>query len=371
MNPKRIRHQDFIRSRDGDDFLDIQQQLDNSDGSEPPEPAENHRPTYAQNWPAYDAAKTNEDVFFKRLLLELLLLAIEEPAPNKCGGRPGFSRKDKLFAMCIKTYYKSDLRKATSILKELHNLHLIGNVPCYKSIDNFFNDSSLNAILDRLILLTALPLASVEDTAAMDSTGFSISKYESWNEHKWGTKTEKKRCWRKLHAVTGTKTNIFITVEVTEKNIADITMLPTLVPNAPKYFPMREFVADKAYNSRAVFNFLEQIGLTPFIPYKSNTVVRSKGSRIWKEMYEFFLKHTDDYLDVYHRRSNIETNFHMLKSRYGTHLYTKHFIANSNELKTRVLCHNLCVLIQEAAESGLNANFEACVKTLQPCVETP
>lgn len=371
MNPKRIKHQDFIHIRDGDDFLDIQYQLDEDDGSAPPEPPERpNRPTYSQDWPAYDAAKTNEDVFFKRLLVELLQLAVEEPTLNKRGGRPGFSRKDKIFCMAIKTYYKSDLRKATSILKELHNLHLIGHVPCYKSIDNFFNDASLNLILDRLILLTALPLATMEVTGAIDSTGFSVSKYESWCTHKWGVPSEKTRCWRKLHAVVGCKTNIFVSAEVTEKNVADVRMLPTVVSDKPKFFQMQDFVADKAYSSRDVFKFLDRLGLNPFIPFKKRSKIESRGAPAWRQMYELFLHSNDEFMNHYHQRSNVETCFHMLKQRFGHHLYTKHFTANQNEIKTRVLCHNLCVLIQESAEHGLSPKFEDCVKTLQTCVET-
>lgn len=143
-------------------------------------------------------------------------------------------------------------------------------------------------------------------------------------------------------------------------------MLPTLVLDAPKYFPMREFVADKTYNSREVFNFLEQLDMTPFISYKSNTVVKARGSKIWKDMYEFFLKFPDEYLDVYHKRSNVESTFHMLKQRYGHHLWTKKFQANQNEIKTRMLCHNLCVLIQERAELGIVPKFEDCVKFCRP-----
>ncbi len=43
---------------------------------------------------------------------------------------------------------------------------------------------------------------------------------------------------------------------------------------------------------------------------------------------------------------------------------TRNFAANQNEIKTRVLCQNLCVLIQEAAESVIIARFDECVKTI-------
>ena len=71
--------------------------------------------TYKQKCPEYNLAKTNESTLFKKLLSELLLLSIEEDDYPKVG-RKGYSIKEKLFAMCIKIYYKSDLRKCQSIL---------------------------------------------------------------------------------------------------------------------------------------------------------------------------------------------------------------------------------------------------------------
>jgi transposase len=263
----------------------------------------------------------------------------------------------------MKEYYKSDLRKTTSILKELHHLQLIHKVPCYKSIDNWYNDKTLTPLLDRLILLTSLPLADIERTAAMDSTGFSVSKYDSWQEHKWGTPSERTRCWRKLHAVVGCTTNIFVSVSVTEKNVADITMLPSVVSDHPHHFAFQDFVADKAYSSRDVFKFLDKLGLEAYIPFKRGSSSDPKGSKLWKQMYQFFRKMPEEYNLHYHQRSNIETTFHMLKQRYGHRLLTKEFVANENEIKARVLCHNLTVLIQEAAERGVIADFAACVKT--------
>ncbi len=44
---------------------------------------------------------------------------------------------------------------------------------------------------------------------------------------------------------------------------------------------------------------------------------------------------------------------------------TKNFNANSNEIKTRALCHNLCVLIQEAYELGVSLELDSVVAKAQ------
>lgn len=322
------------------------------------------KPTYSQNWPAYDAAKTNENIFFKKLLQELLILAVEEKPPVV--GRKPFDTKDKIFAMCMKSYYKADLRKCQSILKELKTLHYIEKVPCFKSIDNFFNEKELSPLLDDLILITALPLASLEETGAIDATGFSTSRFDRWFDYKWGKMTGKERVWRKAHACVGCKTNIFLSVEVTEKNVADVTMFEKVVGNKPKLFEMSSFVADKAYLARRVLEFVHNLNVVPFIPFKSNTRSLSRGVGIWHKMFYEFKDRNEEFMRKYHQRSNVETCFHMLKQRFGDSLKTKSFEANVNEIKIKVLCHNLTVLIQEVYESEIKIDFEACVKIAHP-----
>ncbi|MBN1275500.1 IS5 family transposase [Candidatus Woesearchaeota archaeon] len=329
----------------------------------PPEDKQSPRkskPTYPQNWQAYNAAKTNEDTYFKRLLRELLFVSIDEK-PSKKPGRKGYSDQDKIFAMCIKIYYKGDLRKAEGILKELKNLKFIEKVPCFKSIDNFFNDETLTKILDNLILISALPLAQIEETGAIDSTGFSTSQFESWNTFKWGKHEGKERVWRKAHACTCCKTNAFLSIKVTEKNVGDAAMFNDVVGNYTKYFNMPDFVADKAYLSRDILKTIKKLGMNPYIPFKKNSIQAAKGAMIWSQMYAEFMTNREEFMQKYHRRSNIETSFHMLKMRFGNHCMTRTFHAQTNEIKIKTLCLNLCILIQEMFERQIVIDFNDCV----------
>ena len=70
-------------------------------------------------------------------------------------------------------------------------------------------------------------------------------------------------------------------------------------------------------------------------------------------MFLEFKFNQEKFLKRYHTRSNIECTFHMIKKRFGDHLNTKTEIANSNEVKIKFLCHNICVLIQEAFENQI------------------
>lgn len=318
--------------------------------------------TYSQDWIAYDKAKTREVIYFKTLLFELLDIYFKKSTTN--GKR--VSNKDRLFMMALKTYYNMDFRKCKGLIEEN-----TGRDISYKSLCNFFNDEALEPMIDDLILITALPLSELEITGAIDSTGFSTSCFEKWNDYKWGSgrksglqKKGKERVWRKAHAVAGCHTNTIISIKVTSQNVHDINLVEPLLKDTKKYFNLQDFTADKAYSSRKVLEFLKDLELTPFIPFKKNVTGKSIGSMYWSKMFKFFKNNQEEFNRRYHKRSNVETCFHMIKKRFGNNVRTKGLISNINEIKLKFLCHNICVLIQELFESDIEIDFKSCVNTI-------
>jgi len=59
----------------------------------------------------------------------------------------------------------------------------------------------------------------------------------------------------------------------------------------------------------------------------------------------------------YHKRSNVETTFHMLKSKFGVALRSKSKTAQINEALCKVLAHNLCCPIQNMFELNIKPEF--------------
>jgi transposase len=74
-------------------------------------------------------------------------------------------------------------------------------------------------------------------------------------------------------------------------------------------------------------------------------------------MYHYFQFSRADFLARYHKRSNVETTFSMIKAKFGASVRSKSPIAQTNEVLCKVLCHNLCVLIQSIYELGLTPTF--------------
>ncbi len=59
----------------------------------------------------------------------------------------------------------------------------------------------------------------------------------------------------------------------------------------------------------------------------------------------------------YHKRSNVESTFAMIKAKFGERLKSKSKMAQTNEILCKILCHNVCCLIQSIYELGVEPNF--------------
>ena len=71
-------------------------------------------------------------------------------------------------------------------------------------------------------------------------------------------------------------------------------------------------------------------------------------------MWHLFAYHRDAFLTRYHQRSNVETTFSMIKTKFGDSLRSKSDVGQINEVLCKVVCHNLCVLIASIRELGLS-----------------
>jgi transposase len=71
---------------------------------------------------------------------------------------------------------------------------------------------------------------------------------------------------------------------------------------------------------------------------------------LWSKMYHYFAYNQEEFMAHYHKRSNVETTFSMIKRKFGSALKSKTETAQVNEVLLKILCHNICVVIQERNE---------------------
>jgi hypothetical protein len=95
-------------------------------GVAPAETAKPKRPTYRQDWPAYNAAQTNEKALFQSLLHDLCQ-QIEEP--RYVFGRPRHRVSDLVFAAAFKVYSTVSARRFACDLAEAHAKGYLSALP--------------------------------------------------------------------------------------------------------------------------------------------------------------------------------------------------------------------------------------------------
>src|SRR5882724_7539121 len=310
-----------------------------------------NNPTYPQDWPAYNAAQTNEKDKFLSLLHDLCL-GIPEPPPAI--GHPRIPLADALFAACFKVYSTFSGRRFMSDLRDAQSKGHLRTVPHYNSIFRTLEDPDLTPILRGLIIESSLPLKVVEADFAVDSSGFTTSRFIRWFDHNYGV-VRQQHAWVKVHRMCGVKTNVVTAVEIREKDASDTKLLPDLVNNTAVHFDMREVSADKGYSSVNNTNVIAGYGATPYIAFKS--IHSGAAGGLWEKMFHYFAFNRQEFLGHYHKRSNVESTFSMIKAKFRDHVRSKTDVAMTNEVLCKILCHNICCLIQAMYELGIEPTF--------------
>jgi transposase len=330
------------------------------------------RKTYKQEWSAYNQAQVNEKERFVELLADLCK-GIEEPEQKM--GRPRLPLADIVFASTFKVYSSVSGRRFMSDLRDVQNKGYLSKAAHYNSISRYLENATLTPLLKALIEASSMPLQAIESDFAVDSSGFSTCRFLKWVDAKYSDrKLMTKRDWVKVHLMCGVKTNIVTAVDISDRYAADVKYFQPLVDTTAANFVMREVSADKAYLSAANLQTVVGHKAMPYIPFKSNsssqwtTGLRTgaaqnrrsqvkRKSALWHQMYHYFSFNQEWFLRQYHKRSNVESTFSMIKAKFGDALRSKTKTAQVNEALCKVLCHNICCLIQSIFEFGIEPTF--------------
>ena len=321
-----------------------------------PKPRAKERPTYPQNWEAYNQAQTHEKELFMKLLYELCLTLPEEPK-TQGKGRPRLALRDVVFSSALKVYTTFSLRRFMSDMRIARKMEYVKRLPHFSMVSYYMEKKELSDTLLELITLSSLPLKSVENKFAIDSSGFRTTKFNEYLNEKHNV--GRYHSWLKAHVCVGVKTNVITAINITYDNGADTPeFIPLTTQTLKGGFKIDEMSADKAYLSADNLSHIVRNGGIPFIPFKTNSAEPSKRHiYVWKKMYNYFTYNRDEFMEHYHLRSNVETTFSMMKAKFTDMIRSRDKTAQMNEVLLKVLCHNICVLIQEMAELGIQPNF--------------
>jgi transposase len=308
--------------------------------------------TYAQAWNAYNKAQKAEVNLFDDLLKDLVKAI---PEPEQTIGRPRLSLQESMFCAIQKVYSQLSSRRAYSLFQNATEREQIEHAPHFNAPSRLLNNPEMTPLLHELVALSALPVAGIENDFSVDSTGFRTTCFSAYNGEKHGQKKEHQ--WVKAHLCAGVKTNVVAAVAITDAYSNDSPQFGPLVKKTANGFTINEISADLAYSSRLNLQMVENVGGKAYIPFKKSATGRAGGSAIWKKMYHYFQLNRDEFMEHYHKRSNIEATNAAIKRKFGETLKSKNPVAQVNELLAKIIAYNLTVVIHEMYENGINPDF--------------
>jgi transposase len=333
----------------------VEYHISQENGVELPEVPEQKRQTYKQEWRSYTQAQVNEKSKFLELLYTLCEL-IDEPPQTM--GRPRIPLADRVFSATFKVYSTLSGRRFSSDLREAKQRGHVSSMPTYSAIYRYLESEELTPVLRRLITESAIPLKAVEQDFAVDSSGFSTCNFVRWYSYKYGSGKKDAHDWLKLHIMVGVTTHVITSVEISDRDSHDTNYFRPLVTDTARNFNLREVSADKAYATRDNLRLVESVGAKPYVSFRSNTRGDSKCAT-WNRIFHYYSFNREEYMTHYHKRSNVESAFSMIKSRFGERLRSKTHAAQVNEVLCKVLCHNLVCLVQSMYELGVEVTFSS------------
>jgi hypothetical protein len=238
--------------------------------------------TYRQDWRSYNDAQMNEKRRFLVLLADLCR-GVENP-PQPGTGRRRTPMADMVFASAYKVYTTVSSRRFACDLADAHKKGHLSQLMHSVTVCAFLESDLMTPVLHRLIARSALPLRAVETDFAVDSSGFSTSRFVRWHDHKYGV-TRQGHDWVKCHVCTGVKTNVVTAVAIKDRDANDSPLLPELVAATAGNFRIGEVSADKGYLSVENVETVAALGGTPFIAPKANTTGGRGG--LFEKMYHY------------------------------------------------------------------------------------
>ena len=244
----------------------------------------------------------------------------------------------------------------------------MAKAPSFASLHRYLENPVVTTVLRELIRASALPVAPIETTLAVDSSGFATSTYDRWFDNKWKREIAGAK-WVKAHIMCGTRTNVVTIADATAAQSADAPYWRPFVEATAENFTISEVSGDKAYLSRDNLHAVHEAGGVPFIPFKANSVLRSRSHKygrdlLWERMMAYFIYQREDYLRHYHQRSNVETAFSMIKAKFGGDVKAKTPTAQVNEVLAKILCHNISAVIRAHYELGVAPSVDLAAPRL-------
>ena len=124
-------------------------------------------------------------------------------------------------------------------------------------------------------------------------------------------------------------------------------------------FRMKEILGDAAYFSKKNMMLVDELNAKPFFKTTMGfDKLKVKGvCPSWERMINLWKTNQGFFLEHYHKRSNVESTFSMIKRKFLPYVRSKKETAQNNEILCKIICHNRAVLVNSIFELDADAKF--------------
>ena len=312
----------------------------------------------------YNQAQENESAHFIRLLWDLAdsVLPLERDR-----GRKHSDIRKVIYGLIHRVHTTKSGRRSYSDLKLASDIMGIGELPARPTLTKYMEAPEMTPILENLISLSAVPLAPLETSFSIDSSGLATTiRDETWADFKWGTEESRKSytgsTWTKAHFMMGNDTHVITAAHVTPSlaDSGDSPQLKKLLAITNQHFNIEAVHADKAYLSGKNLQMIVDQGARAFIEFKSNSVYRdptAKNAEVWNSLLHYFRTRPDEFYRDYPKRSNVESVFSAFKRIFDHITRSISPTARVNEVLSRAVAYNITRVIHSAYIDGISPFF--------------
>jgi hypothetical protein len=270
------------------------------------------------------------------------------------------NKKMKSVIQCLIIWRKFpnlSVRRARGFLLLLKRFKVINaNIPCFKTLSNYNERSSLQPILDHLMEESSKPLSIIEHDFATDMTGIRTTLFTSW----FSLRAKKTLEWRdhvRDHITAGVKSMIVPTIDIRMKGGEDNIILREHADKVKENFSVNDWLGDTFYWSKENCEKIDDIGGIPYFIGKTGKSAwngQAGGSLPWKKMNQESNEHPRRFKRHYRFRVKAECTIHSKKAIHGDKVYSRLSSARANEEILRWINHNINVLNRARCEWNIN-----------------
>ncbi len=288
------------------------------------------------NWPNYNQSLVRRgEILLGFDVIDNWHQELQEMNKGKVGEPFHYPNTFLLLLGYAKAYFHLPYRQTEGIVKA-HAGSKVPSIPNYSTISRRINRMDIkidehkhNGKDDYIIV-------------AIDSTGIKITNRGEWMRKKW--KLQRRKGYLKIHLAVDIKSKRILSVKVTDEHKHDSQILPEMVNDIAKQKDKKiaKLLADGAYDSNSIFQFLVNRGILPCIRVRKNskvnvsnqffrnlsvTLQRNDFSR-WKDSVS------------YGKRWLVETAISTMKRMFGEYIYSVKYDNMVKEIMLKAALYN-------------------------------